>query len=378
MVSRLKLISKNNKACLSNDNMTIDAKHSEMINHFKNLQDSIPSLKDELKKMISEYNNKDPSKKNDIDYIIYKDNLREKINNMKEKINSIINNDEQNKYYLDVGILLHNYYDNIETSKNDKNNSELFEENLMNYDNFDEEYDEEYDDEETEDAETEDTEDAKDSKDSDKSKKNIKKQNYKSVLNFFNDREAIENENNLKYQNSNTEELFSTEDLSEDNSKKNTSSQNLLNDEELILKGNANLEKTDGVYTSMKISDFVKQELTFKKKDILEEYLQKIDPTYVSRIRVDVNISKCTKCNLEMTLFPSDGIQICESCGLQQNILIESDKPSFKDPPMEVCYFSYKRINHYNESVQTTKICINEYNYFINKIVYLLKFMQII
>jgi len=360
MVSRLKLISKNNKACLSNDNMTIDAKHSEMINHFKNLQDSIPSLKDELKKMISEYNNKDPSKKNDIDYIIYKDNLREKINNMKEKINSIINNDEQNKYYLDVGILLHNYYDNIETSKNDKNNSELFEENLMNYDNFDEEYDEEYDDEETEDAETEDTEDAKDSKDSDKSKKNIKKQNYKSVLNFFNDREAIENENNLKYQNSNTEELFSTEDLSEDNSKKNTSSQNLLNDEELILKGNANLEKTDGVYTSMKISDFVKQELTFKKKDILEEYLQKIDPTYVSRIRVDVNISKCTKCNLEMTLFPSDGIQICESCGLQQNILIESDKPSFKDPPMEVCYFSYKRINHYNEFHMSDKLYINE------------------
>jgi hypothetical protein len=50
-----------------------------------------------------------------------------------------------------------------------------------------------------------------------------------------------------------------------------------------------------------------------------------------------------------MTLYPSDGIQICESCGLQQNILIESDKPSFKDPPMEVCYFSYKRINHYNE-----------------------------
>ena len=50
-----------------------------------------------------------------------------------------------------------------------------------------------------------------------------------------------------------------------------------------------------------------------------------------------------------MTLYPSDGIQICENCGNQQNILIESDKPSFKDPPLEVCYFSYKRINHYNE-----------------------------
>ena len=50
-----------------------------------------------------------------------------------------------------------------------------------------------------------------------------------------------------------------------------------------------------------------------------------------------------------MTMLPSDGIQICENCGLQENILIESDKPSFKDPKMEQSYFSYKRINHYNE-----------------------------
>lgn len=318
MVSRLKLLSKNNKACLSNDNMTIDAKHSEMINHFKCLQDSIPSLKEELKKMIIEYNNKDPTRKNDIDYIIYKDNLREKINNTKDKINSIINNDEINKYYLDVGILLHSYYENIENSKNFQNNSENFEENLINYDNDEEELlsnnsddEQEYDDEITEEEPT----------------KNIsKKHNYKSVLNFFNNREIKE-----------IKETKETDDLEN------------------------NTEKTDGVYTSMKISDFVKQESTFKKKDILEEYLQKIDPTYVSRIRVDVNISKCRKCNLEMTLFPSDGIQICESCGEQHNILIESDKPSFKDPPMEVCYFSYKRINHYNEFHMNDIIYINEY-----------------
>ena len=380
MVSRLKLISKNNKACLSNDNMTIDAKHSEMINHFKYLQDSIPSLKEELKKMISEYNNKDPSRKNDIEYIMYKDNLREKINNMKEKINSIINNDELNKYYLDVGILLHNYYDNIENSKNDKYNSELFEENLLNYNNFDdvdsaegaedaeddiEEFTNDYDYEDDDEKIIE-----QNNKPVNKSineqinepKKDIKKQNYKSVLNFFNDRETKEALDN--------EKSFNEDLLSEKNNNENGNS--------TLITGMNAKENTDGVYTSMKISDFVKQELTFKKKDILEEYLQKIDPTYVSRIRVDVDISKCTRCNLEMTLYPSDGIQICESCGLQQNILIESDKPSFKDPPMEVCYFSYKRINHYNELIQPTKICINEYNYFINKIVNLLKFMQII
>ena len=105
----------------------------------------------------------------------------------------------------------------------------------------------------------------------------------------------------------------------------------------------------------MKISDFVKEESTFRKKNVLEEYLQKIDPKYVSRIKIDVNIFKCPNCAIEMTVYHSDGIQICEKCGIQQNILIESDKPSFKDPPMEVCYFSYKRINHYNEFLQSTK-----------------------
>ena len=62
MVSRLKSVSKstNNKSLsLNNDNMTIDAKHNEMINHFKNQHNSMPVMKEDLKKLILEYNNKD-------------------------------------------------------------------------------------------------------------------------------------------------------------------------------------------------------------------------------------------------------------------------------------------------------------------------------
>jgi len=36
-------------------------------------------------------------------------------------------------------------------------------------------------------------------------------------------------------------------------------------------------------------------------------------------------------------------------CGTQEYILIDHDKPSFKDPPKDVTYFAYKRINHFNE-----------------------------
>jgi hypothetical protein len=293
-----------NRSSLNNENITIDAKHSEMMKYFNTLQTSTDTLKNELKKLVAEYNNKDNSKKNDIEYILHRDNLRDKINEIKSKINSINNNEEINKYYLDVGILLHNYYENIELSKN-INNSENFEENLINYDESDIEN---YSDEDIEDDVYE-----INKKDEDP------KKNYKSVLNFFNNRES--------------------NDIIES---KNDSDKNKVSED-------IEINKNDGNYASLKISDFVKEELTFKKKNILEEYLQKIDSNYITKIKVDINICKCSNCNLEMTVYPSDGIQICENCGIQQNILIESDKPSFKDPPMEVCYFSYKRINHFNE-----------------------------
>jgi len=324
MVSRLKLSSKYNKSTNFNENITIDAKHNEMINQFKNQKESIPQLKEELKKMVSEYNNRDNSRKNDIEYILYRDNLREKINELKNRINNIIKDDDIHKYYLEVGTLLHNYYENIELSKNCQSNSEKFEENLVNYDDILSDNDE--DDEENEENELTNEMNVSSKSDKNKEKNNKNKKEIKSVLNFFNSKEQSIPKNDSK------------NDINND-SKETTST-----------KSNENT----GNYTSMKISDFVKEEATFKKKDILEEYLQKIDPNYISRIKFDINTFKCSKCNLEMTLYPSDGIQICETCGIQQNIFIESDKPSFKDPPMEVCYFSYKRINHYNEFIQTT------------------------
>jgi ribosomal protein S27E len=326
MVSGLKPLSKSsNRQSINNDNTTIDAKHSEMINYFKNLQESLPNLKEELKKLIFEYNNKDSSRKNEIEYILYRDNLREKINELKSKINSINNNEELNKYYLNVGVLLHSYYENIENSKN-INNSENFEENLINYDyDLNKNSDDEDEINQNEEIENEEIENEEidivdiDNEIDENSNKEIKKSNYKNVLNFFNDRETKETENYDK--------------------------NNINNDDTSIIENN----KNDGVYTSLKISDFVKEESTFKKKNILDEYLQKIDSKYISKIKVDSNICKCPNCKNEMIIYPSDGIQICENCGIQQNILIESDKPSFKDPPMEVCYFSYKRINHFNE-----------------------------
>jgi hypothetical protein len=319
MALRLKSISKINAKSAINENITIDAKHNDMVKHFKDLQKSIPILKNDLKNLINKYKTLDTKDKSEFEVIMEKNDLRDKINELKEKINCIVEKEEENKYFLEVGVLLHNYYETMENSKNDDAEND-FEKNLLNTEEYDEEL-------------TSDDDELEIDNESVVSEISEKKPVYKSVLNFFNERE--------------------TKNFEDDKDK---------------VKEYKEPEKDNG-YTSMKISDFVKEETVIKKKNILDEYLKKIDPNYITKIKIDNNICKCPSCKTEMTIYPSDGIQICENCGLQENILIESDKPSFKDPPMEVSYFSYKRINHYNESTGINdKMAFNESYKYINKL----------
>ncbi len=295
-----KLKQKSKKTNMNFENITIDAKHNEMINNFNKDKNTVPKLKIELDQLVEEYKkSKNNSLKNSSEYIIERSIKKDNIYKLKNKINKIINNKDLNNYYLEVGNLLHDYYNNIDNLKTN-NDIENFEENLLNYEE-------------------------------DKKSNKNKKSQY-SVIDFFNKREnneTIESNNEIIIE-SNNDTIESNNDITESN-----------NETDIIDSNNYN-------YTSMKISDFITEESNFKKKNYLDDYLKKIDPSYVSNIMIDAKLFKCS-CGNEMTLYPSDGIQICTNCGTQEFILIESDKPSFKDPPLEVCYFSYKRINHFNE-----------------------------
>ena len=108
-----------NKHSNTNENITIDAKHNEMINYFSELNKSLPDLKKQLHFLIEDYKiSKDNSKKNSADYIIERSSKKDDIINLKEKIENIVTNKELNSYYLKVGSLLHNYYENVENFKN--------------------------------------------------------------------------------------------------------------------------------------------------------------------------------------------------------------------------------------------------------------------
>jgi uncharacterized Zn finger protein (UPF0148 family) len=76
--------------------------------------------------------------------------------------------------------------------------------------------------------------------------------------------------------------------------------------------------------------------------------MSKTDNNFVLK-NEESNVDVCRECGVEKTLYISDGKLICNLCGEETTILVDSDKPSYKDPPREVSYFAYKRINHFNE-----------------------------
>lgn len=84
---------------------------------------------------------------------------------------------------------------------------------------------------------------------------------------------------------------------------------------------------------------------------LLDSYLQKIDPLHARgshEIEFET-FGDCPDCNTEMTFSSNEAVFTCTQCGYQDFVLIDSDKPSYKDPPREISYYAYKRINHFNE-----------------------------
>ena len=88
-----------------------------------------------------------------------------------------------------------------------------------------------------------------------------------------------------------------------------------------------------------------------QRNQLLNDYLQLEDPA-MARNNVeeyDDLWTNCEHCGNEMIMCLNEANLTCSKCGYQDFILVDSDKPSYKDPPREVCYYAYKKINHFNE-----------------------------
>jgi len=87
-----------------------------------------------------------------------------------------------------------------------------------------------------------------------------------------------------------------------------------------------------------------------KNNNIFQKYLSNIDDSFL-----DVNTfirpsDICQHCfKGELIPLDDEGVLICNSCSKNVQYLIENEKPSYKEPPKEVCFYAYKKINHFKE-----------------------------
>lgn len=108
---------------------------------------------------------------------------------------------------------------------------------------------------------------------------------------------------------------------------------------------------------ALTMSDFVEsgQSQNFDRASSLDNYLSIIDKGYGVKSKVLKKIDFCKKCkanfnkDYEMITNHNEGFMSCTKCGNMEYVVIESDKPNYKDPPPEATYFAYKRTNHLNE-----------------------------
>uniref|UniRef100_A0A6C0HJV0 Viral late gene transcription factor 3 zinc ribbon domain-containing protein n=1 Tax=viral metagenome TaxID=1070528 RepID=A0A6C0HJV0_9ZZZZ len=90
---------------------------------------------------------------------------------------------------------------------------------------------------------------------------------------------------------------------------------------------------------------------SLQRNQLLNDYLQIEDPAMGRNItdEYDDPWTNCEQCGNEMIMCLNEANLTCSKCGHQEFILVDSDKPSYKDPPREICYYAYKKINHFNE-----------------------------
>jgi len=87
-----------------------------------------------------------------------------------------------------------------------------------------------------------------------------------------------------------------------------------------------------------------------QRSDLLNQYLQIEDPGSAKATEgTEDDWTQCDECGSEMIMCMNEATMTCSKCGNKDFILIDSDKPSYKDPPRELSYYAYKKINHFNE-----------------------------
>ena len=96
----------------------------------------------------------------------------------------------------------------------------------------------------------------------------------------------------------------------------------------------------------------IENKIGFQRDKALESFLSALNPDSMQfenavALSMAEDYGNCPICDTEM--FVNETFLDCSECGFRDMILVDSEKPSYKDPPREMSYYAYKKINHLNE-----------------------------
>jgi hypothetical protein len=84
--------------------------------------------------------------------------------------------------------------------------------------------------------------------------------------------------------------------------------------------------------------------------NIVLKYLSNVSDDFLDINNFVYQTDICQICHKgELIPLEEEGIMVCNICSRSIPYLIENEKPSYKEPPKEVCFYAYKRINHFKE-----------------------------
>jgi hypothetical protein len=89
---------------------------------------------------------------------------------------------------------------------------------------------------------------------------------------------------------------------------------------------------------------------------LLDQYLGQVCHKHIRTDLLGKAPLSCTYCKgVDLVIVQCEGYSICRKCNSVQYIVVDHDKPSYKDPPKEISYYAYKRLNHFNEWLNQTQ-----------------------
>ena len=332
--------SKTKNRFLVEERQTLDAKHNGILSLFNENKERLPELESQLKNIDNELTN---LKVLNAGKIVIDMDLQRKIWNLDDKrselirnIDNIRNNTDENKYMLNTGKIISNYYKIIEKEKE-------FASSMGGNDSSSIDIDEHQ-------------QSAATTTNQNMNSCELIPPKKKNIMDWFSKSEN----NNVPFENVDTgKKTYKI-------TKKTTTSKKTK--DIAATKPNNSTNTITNLINHENLHISIPKKL-LNKDEIYEKYMKVIDKNYISINNDNVPIfDKCALCHVEMLLNNNTGILICSNCGATENIIIDSDKPSFKEPPKEMTSFCYKRINHLNEFLaqfqakETTDIPEDVYN----------------